>query len=378
MAFKLSFISDVREVLRGNEAMEKGFDQTADSLEEMARAASKASTSTGRDLKGVGSDADAAADKLERKFRDAFDEVKTSSGKTGAAIGDDIKRGTREAEQGTEDLKRNAASNAKETAASFSGSADDIASGFQQLAAEAFEGFGPAGVIAGAAAAAGLGALWTNIQENTEASRQRVEDMFADFVESGTRMLSSQFINDELSKIYSGADGARISMKHLREASEVTGVTESVLARAYAGDQDARRVAIETVQTALDGVAAAAESTDKRTRDSAQARQADLNEWMSSLRKTESEYESAQERVGKYNDAVNATPKEITTVVNADTGKGVLAIDELQRRAAIPVTTGLGFIVDQQAAQKAADEAARRIVPPAIRFTPTIGNTRAV
>jgi len=60
-------------------------------------------------------------------------------------------------------------------ASSFDGSAQSIADAFQGLAAEAFEGFGPAGVAAGVAAAVGLGAAAAALQQAAEDAQEAVD-----------------------------------------------------------------------------------------------------------------------------------------------------------------------------------------------------------
>lgn len=124
---------------------EQGMERTADAIDDLAKSLDKAddqATKTERTL--------------DRDLTAALDDVKRKAAQTGDAMGDEIKRGGARASDGVEDLKNNTAQNAKEMGASFQdvGSAID---GLQGLAAEALEGFGPAGVAAGVAMAAGIG-----------------------------------------------------------------------------------------------------------------------------------------------------------------------------------------------------------------------------
>lgn len=162
MAFKFSLVSDVRQFLAGTKSVEDALDDVSDSLDDLARDSAQ--------------DADKAADELERKFSDAFDKVRDDAKTAGKSIGDGLDDGTRKASEGTDALKENAASNAKEMAASFDGSADGIADAFQGLAAEAFEGFGPAGIAAGVAAGAGLGIASAALQQAAEDAQEAVEN----------------------------------------------------------------------------------------------------------------------------------------------------------------------------------------------------------
>ena len=166
MAFKLSLVADVRAFLKGTTDVEAALSDVADSLDDLAD-----STST---------DADKAADDLERKFTGAFDKVKSEARTAGKSIGDDVDGGVRKASAGTDQFKENAASNAKEVAARFDGSAESIADGFQGLAAEALEGFGPAGVAAGVAVAAGMGLVSAALQqadEDAQESKEHILDL---------------------------------------------------------------------------------------------------------------------------------------------------------------------------------------------------------
>ncbi len=165
MPFKLSLVSDVRAWLKGTDDVEQSLDNLADSLDQLA-------THTAQD-------ADKAATDLQHEFSTAFDKVKTDARETGKRMGDDLHDGTRRAGDGLTDFKDEANSTAREAAASFDGSAESIGDAFQEIAANAFAGFGPAGAAAGLAAAAGIGlvnAALQQAQEDAEQAREEVQD----------------------------------------------------------------------------------------------------------------------------------------------------------------------------------------------------------
>lgn len=218
---QVPIVADVAQAITGVRSLGDEFDKVADSLDTVA----DESKDTGREL--------------ERRFSDAFDSVRRDSRRTGDDIGDNVKRGTDRATDGVNDLAQEAGQSAKEAAASFSGSFDDIADLAQETAAQAFAGFGPIGAAAGIAAAAGLGALWTSINENAEKTEQRISDMFADMQESGLDYVSKQYVIDELTKIYDKAEDAAIGWADLQRAAELTGVSQELVARAFAGDAQA-------------------------------------------------------------------------------------------------------------------------------------------
>lgn len=166
MAFKLSLVADVRSWLKGTADVEQSLEDIADSLDQLA-------TDTAHS-------ADDAGDRLERRFRDAFDEVKAEAKQAGRRVGDDLRDGTRRAEDGMDELADEANSTAREAAASFDGSAESILDAFQEVAANAFAGFGPAGALAGLAAAAGIGIAFSALEtgaEKAEAAKDRVHEL---------------------------------------------------------------------------------------------------------------------------------------------------------------------------------------------------------
>lgn len=161
MAFKIDLAANVAGFLKGTKNVEDALDDVADSLDDLAR-----------DTKD---NADKAADSLEREFSDAFDKVKTESRQASRKMGDDFKDSTRKASDGIEEFGDEANSTAREAAASFDGSAESIADAFQEVAANAFAGFGPAGAAAGLAAAAGIGLVINYLNQVADAAHESQE-----------------------------------------------------------------------------------------------------------------------------------------------------------------------------------------------------------
>lgn len=135
----------------------------------------------------TGRDGARQLDKVEDELKD----VQRQSKRTQDAVGD-IDKGTRRAADGMDELKRESDSTAKEAAASWDGTAEGIGDALQEVAANAFAGFGPAGAVAGLAAAAGIGLATAAIQANDEAaqlSKERIADWADAYVEAGERVL---------------------------------------------------------------------------------------------------------------------------------------------------------------------------------------------
>lgn len=164
----------------GRRARDLGSDASTASrdLRDLAGDAEKA----GRDLRDLGQDTDRGsrdledfgnrADQTARDVDNAFDRIARSS-RAGLRerLGDDADA----AKRSLDDVKDEASQTARESAASFSGGADDITDAFQEVAANAFAGFGPAGAAAGLAAAVGLGVITSTLQNNAEEAEKLKE-----------------------------------------------------------------------------------------------------------------------------------------------------------------------------------------------------------
>lgn len=174
MAFKIQLLSDVAGFLRGTSDVEKALDDVADSLDDLA--------------KETKANADKAADALTRDFTDAFDKVKTESKQASKKLGDGFKDGTDRAGEGLSEFKDEANSTAREAAASFSGSFDDVADGIQEVLANALAGFGPLGAAAGLVAAAGIGLVVSGLQDSADKAaeaKDRVLDLADAIADAG-------------------------------------------------------------------------------------------------------------------------------------------------------------------------------------------------
>jgi hypothetical protein len=154
---------------------ETGINNVTDSLDDAATSAEDLGTTTrkaGDKVEDALKDASKQADVLDRDLTKALDDGAASARTTGDAISSNVRRGADDASEGIDTLKANTASNAKEMGASFQdvGSAIDA---LQGLAAEALEGFGPAGIAAGVAMAAGIGIA----QQQLQAAADKVNEL---------------------------------------------------------------------------------------------------------------------------------------------------------------------------------------------------------
>lgn len=169
MAINISIASDVTDVIRGTKKIGDALEDVADEIDKLDKADVDK-------LEGSLDDAADGAQRLEKRMSDAFRGAADAADTSGRQIGDSTRAGLDKAGEGLEEFKGEANSTAKESAASFDGSAESIADAFQEIAANAFAGFGPAGAAAGLALAAGIGIAIQKATELAEANTKAAEE----------------------------------------------------------------------------------------------------------------------------------------------------------------------------------------------------------
>lgn len=175
---------------------EKGATKVSDAFEEIEdnlKGTTKAGEKAGKELEDSMSD---AAKVIDRDLTKALDEVQDKAKSTGKSVGREIKDGTDKAGEGFSELKDESASTAKEAAASF-GSIEDAADAVQEVVANAFVGFGPAGMAAGLVAAAGIGLAISALQDNADKineNKEKVIGMAQAIAENGGTLRQSDYI----------------------------------------------------------------------------------------------------------------------------------------------------------------------------------------
>lgn len=205
----------------------------------------------------------------QRRTEDLSDETKElrtaieRAGRGGRDFGVDFKRGTDDAndgldraKRGVEDFRDEANSTAREAAASFDGSAESIGDAFQEVAANAFAGFGPAGAAAGLIAAAGLGFAMTAITDQQEAAdelKRRLSDAYKTAAEEGRTFLDQAQIDAAALDLIFDSDARKSAQS---EAQQI-GVDWMTIVRAQAGDQEALNAVIDATTGKIDEAAEA-------------------------------------------------------------------------------------------------------------------------
>lgn len=233
---------NTRDVARGASDVSSSLDDVADSLDDLAREADRSGDRLGDSLQDGAREGERGVERLERSFRDMADSARRESRSAGDDIDRNVRQGSDNARDGIREIGDESASTAKEAAASFDGSAESIGDAFQEVAANAFAGFGPAGLIAGVAAAAGIGVAIAAIQggaEDAEKFKERIAELAGEFIETGDAGAASlEFMVDKLKELATETDDAATSLEDIRDVSDRSGSSFKDLAQAYAGSTD--------------------------------------------------------------------------------------------------------------------------------------------
>lgn len=342
-AHEVAIAADAKEFDRGiRDGVIKPLEKAEDALKDLGDAADDA----GRDgARGV--------DKLEDALRDAERRAK-DLGDAGDDAGDEIKRGMRKAEDSVDEFRREANSTAKESAASFDGSAESIVDAFQEIAANAFAGFGPAGAVAGLAAAAGIGlamAGFENIQEAEEESKKRAGEWAQAYIDAGGKVLNAATTTavaldiatgDRFEEAKTNAQnwGVEISVAiaamagekwALSAANESLAETESKLQREMenTGIQYPEMVenltettlAASAGRTALEGI------TGEMQRGGEQA-----DAYSRYLKQVAQNTEGATSATDEFGDSVTTLPDGTTIYIDAETGQATTNVDAIEQK----------------------------------------------
>lgn len=212
------------------------------------------------------SDARRDTERFEDSIKDVRDQL-TRVGRAGKDAGDDVKGGMRRGEDGVREFRDEANSTAKEAAASFDGSAESIGDAFQEVTANAFAGFGPAGAVAGTAAAIGIGAAiagFEKVEEERKASEERISKWADAFIEAGSRAVTAGQIVAESLDIMTDPERYDEATK----SAELWGVSIDTAVAALAGSPSALREvdsAIDSNRDALERQAKAAGGANRET-----------------------------------------------------------------------------------------------------------------
>lgn len=197
-----------------------------------------------QDLESFGKDADSTAKKVDS----AFEKIAASSRSNLRKVDND----TDKAAKGLDDFKDESSSTAREAAASFSGEFTDIADTIQEVAANAFAGFGKLGGIAGIAAAAGIGVVVNQINAANEKIKELRSNWRSVFENTDTTSV------DKMNQAISDIQDAGINLEDLKRNLKDAGISVKDYLDAYVnGGPDLERVNRKLVEqgSSLGGLA---------------------------------------------------------------------------------------------------------------------------
>lgn len=346
-AYTLNIAADTRAVKVG---IDKG---VIEPLEDALEVLEDIGSDGGRDLdklEDAARDAQDQTEKVKREFSDLAKEIRETGRKAKTDFGDKVKDATDTASEGMEEFKDEGTGTAKEIAASFDGSMESIAGGIQEVAANAFAGFGPAGAAAGIAAALGLGVVleeFTKQQEAADELKERITSAYRTAIEEGRAHLTeAQIIEAGLDIIQSDR------REKLVEEAKKIGVEFNTIVRAEAGDYEA-----------LQEVIAAAEQAQTERFDAGKREAGDRSAQIDTeigaiggiIRRLEDEkktHDEAKAAASAYADFVKASEREVIDSTKRQTAGVALIKDEYN---AIPrnVKTTVTAQVDTGSADRA-------------------------
>ncbi|KAF0258772.1 hypothetical protein DOU02_06725 [Clavibacter michiganensis subsp. michiganensis] len=172
----IDLIADASGVVRAAKQSSDALGDVADSLDDLVRDSKDAGKKSGDGIdKGItagAKDADREVEKLTTTFKDVADNAKKAGKDSGDGIKDNIKRGTDSGKESLKDFGSEANSTAKESTASFDGSAESIIGSVQEIAANAPAAFGAVAAGAGLAIAAIIGVA---VQAGVSAAEAQAE-----------------------------------------------------------------------------------------------------------------------------------------------------------------------------------------------------------
>lgn len=241
MAIDIAFTADTSKVVKETKNIGEALEKVADEL-----------VDTGKDAKS-----------LEDKVSDTFRNMGRDAKKGGDDIGDAVKRGTDKAGEGLDEMKSEAAGTARESAASFS-SIEDSADVLQEVLANAFAGFGPAGMAAGIVAAAGIGLIFSELQGNAEKineNKEKMLDLAKTIKDNGGVLTEADYITQMEEYGYAiqdtkewwelFQDDAVSGFEQLRDLAKETGMSTRDIFRGGFGDREEAQRTLDNVNKRL-------------------------------------------------------------------------------------------------------------------------------
>ncbi|GAA2172413.1 hypothetical protein GCM10009846_10250 [Agrococcus versicolor] len=380
MAMEVDLALNARRFQAGTKDAERALEGLSDVIDDFTRDASDAGeegASSFDDMGDAAKDAEREFDDAARSIDDVRDELGRAEdaardlGRKGKDAGDDMHDGMRRASDGVNEFRDEANSTARESAASFDGSAESIGDAFQEIAANAFGGFGPAGAVAGIAAAAGIGLVTAGFDaanEAAELSKERAAEWAAAFIEAGATVLDASTQAAMAQDIITDPERWQEAQDNARE----WGVSTAVSVAAMTGETwalDAAQASLNERQEEAVGTSGAYTDAYGNVSLVQQGANQELVNGQEALNAINQEIENgtigaatysdtlilmaqntdgATQSTNEFGDSVYALPDGTVVTVDADTGQAVLDVSNVAEdinnlpdgNSTINVTTG--------------------------------------
>lgn len=351
--FNIDAFLNASRFVRGAKDMESALDDVEKRLDDVADEAKDLERTGDKSFKKMEDGAEDAADETRELVKRLRDVEKAADD-----VGDKSRNSFDKAKDGVEEFGEEANSTARESAASFDGSAESIADAFQEIAANAFAGFGPAGAVAGLAAAAGIGlamAGFENVQEAQEESQARAAEWADAFIESGSKVLTFEQEAAKVRDIITDPDRYKVAT----EDAKLWGVSIDTAVAALAGSDSA----IDEVTTALEKKKKASEEDAQAAMEMAEANgsallaltpaEVEYNKAKDALNLLTGEMErgaqgadvmsrylidtarntaGATEAVDEFGDSIITLPDGHQVYIDAQTGQATSNVDAISRK----------------------------------------------
>lgn len=301
---------ETRQVAKGAKDAEKA-------LKDLDDAVSDTSKSGARDL-----------DKIEDELKD----VQRQSARTGSDIGRKMDDGFDRAKKGADDFKDEANSTAREAAASFDGSAESVADAFQEVAANALGGFGPAGAAAGIALAGGIGlgvAGFEALEEERAKLEERARDLAQAYIDAGSTVLTAMVTAERTADVLTDPEQS----KRAKDLAKLLGGDLTTAVKIVAGDTaalaDAQRYYNEIQDDGLISSVALGKALDEESqirRDAAEIAQVQSDINLDLINSTS----GVVKEVDELGNELYTLPDKTQIMVDAKTGQASRNVDNFK------------------------------------------------
>lgn len=259
----LGIAADTRDAAKGiKSGIIDPLEDASDALDDLA----KSGAAAGVDLESTFRDQQRSTERLSDDITDLNVKIRDSGRSAYRPMADEADRASHRTQEGFDEIKDSARSNAIEVGASFTGGFDQALGGLQGFVAEFAAGFGPAGVLAGVGAAAVLGTITQSItdgQEAAEAQKAAISSLASEYIETGkVGKRSFDAVTGALTSMAtSDGDDVIITLQKAWAAARIAGADYSDIVKAIASGNETEIGRARRAVEQLDGAHRSAANT---------------------------------------------------------------------------------------------------------------------